>query len=471
MRDAPSIAATEIDPERIIATLERSLAERPLLLMRPDAAISLGAYALARASGFGEDEEPAFALDGEIATLSISGPLYQRAVTMCGWTLADGYDAIAERARSAFSSPLVGAVLMEIDSPGGDAAGVLELSDALASMAAESAKPLFSYGNESAASAAYWLATSAEEIVVPRAGELGSIGAIVMGLNRSAALAGLGLRPIVAAYPSGKSAGWDAMLAPPDSAEALVGRERMQARAEEIARLFAADVARRRGKTTDEMLALDGAMLGGERAVASGLADYVGSLAMAKDRLRAKVKRKGYAMSTNPVGASATAAVEPAEARAQSAETERLTALGRALEALTGQQGPAALEVAMAWRDGAARVPGLERRVKVEALQGRLSNVYPPAERFALAPALGADGKPHPRAGLPDPSAGPHERFDQMSIAVFDSRTTTGTVHPAIAMAPAPALTGEAALEARAKAAGMSVEVYRQAAANIGMVI
>lgn len=128
----------------------------------------------------------------------------------------------------------------------------------------------------------------------------------------------------------------------------------------------------------------------------------------------------------------------PEEVAAALKEVERLATLGKSIEASTGQRGAAALEVTTAWRDGAARVPGLETMVKVEALQGRLASAYPPAARFALAPALDADGKPHPRAGLPDPSAGPHESFAALSLDVFFARTATGTIHPALAAPPAP---------------------------------
>ena len=236
----PSLGITEFDPAILLASLERAMYERPVLLLRSDAATSLLPYMLARASAIGDgvDSPAPYSIEGDVATLTISGPLYQREVTMCGYAVADGYDAIATRARAAFNDPAAGAVMMEIDSPGGDAAGVLELADLLETMSAESGKPLVTYAAESAASAAYWLGSAASSIVVPRAGELGSIGAIVMAMNESSAMEAMGLRAIVAAYPKGKSAGWDVALTPPDGASAAKGIERMQARAEHLARLF-----------------------------------------------------------------------------------------------------------------------------------------------------------------------------------------------------------------------------------------
>jgi ClpP class serine protease len=471
---APSLAATEIDPARIVAFLERTLAERPVLLMRPDAAVSLGGYLASRASGFGDEPPAPYAMSEEIAVLSIEGPLYQRAVSMCGFALADGYDAIAERAHAAFNDPAVGGVVQAIDSPGGDAAGVLELADDLARMSAESGKPLVTLAAESAASAAYWLGTAASSLVVPRSGEVGSIGAIVMGLNQAGALEKAGLRAIVAAYPSGKAAGWNAMLSPPDSAEARAGLAKMNERAEEIARLFAGDVAQRRGMTLDSVLALDAAMFTGQRALDAGLADLVGGRAAAISLARSKIKRKVYSMGNQTdaqsraaqallpilaIGGLATdgPAQSPEAVEAAAREAERLASLGKALEVATGHKGAAALAFVKAQGELAAEVPRLEARVKVEALRGRLSQKIPPAAAFALN-----------EAGLPDAAAGPSEVYAAMSLEVFDVKTSSAGIHPAASGPPTPApADNQARWRAEAIVKGKDPEIYIAARRNI----
>jgi ClpP class serine protease len=473
---APTLAATEIDPARILAMLERTLAERPVLLMRPDAAISLGGHLASRASGFGEEPAPSYETSDDVAILSIEGPLYQRAVSICGFALADGYDAIADRARAAFNDGAIGAVVAAIDSPGGDAAGVLELADDLARMSAESGKPLVTYGAESAASAAYWLGCAASSIVVPRSGELGSIGAIVMGINQAGALEKAGLRAVVAAYPSGKAAGWNAMLSPPDSAEALAGLAKMSERAETIARLFAGDVAQRRNMTLENVLALDAAMFTGSRAVDVGLADLVGGRAAAVSLARSKIKRKVYSMAGNQTDAQSraakallpllaiggldlqtTAEQPPERLEAAAVEAERLASLGKAVEALTGQKGAAALALVKAQRELAAEVPRLEARVKVEALRGRLSQKIPPAAAFALD-----------AAGLPDAAAGPSEIYATMSLEVFDVKTSSAGIHPAASGPPTPApADNQARWRAEAIAKGKDPDIYIAARRNI----
>jgi ClpP class serine protease len=424
LAEDPHLSISELDPVRLLAALthrvEAGLSNRVIALL-PEAA----GNALSFAKDVEETEPSDYVVDLDgMATVTIAGPLMQRAVEMCGVSVADGYDSIARRASRAFSSEKVSSVLLDVDSPGGDCAGCPELADALRAMADESGKPLHVRGSEMIASAAYWLASAADHISIPRTGHVGSIGTIVMGMNRHGAMAAAGVRVLIAASPRGKLLAGASSLLDPDDAERMAAlANRMQGRADEITALFAADVAKRRRMSVDAILALDAQMFGGEAAITSGLADSVSSRAVAEARLKASVKRRTYSMDEkHPEPQAAQTALA-----ARSQEEERLLALGRSIEALTGQQGAAAEELTRAWRDAAARIPTLERRVKIEALQGRLAQAYPPSARFALGDT-----------GLPDPKAGPHETFDAMSLDVFDARTSHGTIHPALSAPPAP---------------------------------
>lgn len=455
--DTPEIRTTEFDPLRVAQALEARLANR-VLALAPEAVGNTLSFARARFDrANGGDAEESFTLDGDVAIISIEGPLYQRAVSMCGMTIVDGYDAIERRAREAFASNDVAAVLLDVDSPGGDAAGVSELMAGLRALTSESGKPLHARASEMAASAAYWLASAADSISLPRTGQVGSIGTIVMGLNRHGEIAAKGQRVIVAASPRGKLLAAAASVLDPGDAEKMAQLgARMQARAEELTAIFAGDVASRRGMSVEAVLALDAAMFGGDAAVAAGLADHIGPRAAAMDQLKSKVKRKVYSMSMagTLAEASAPATLEVTDDHA------RLLALGAAIEALSSQQGEAALALVRAWKDGAARVPDLEKRVKVEALSGRLANKYPPAERFAIG-----------AAGLPDPSAGPAEKFADMTLAVFDARTAGDTVHTAMSGPPAPKPVGASGLtpdeEAMCKREGMDPALYAKHKARV----
>lgn len=92
----------------------------------------------------------------------------------------------------AMADPNVGAILIDIDSPGGSVHGTQELADRI--MAARGTKPIVASANATAASAAYWIASAADEIVVTPSGLVGSIGVIAAHEDKSAKLAAEGTK-------------------------------------------------------------------------------------------------------------------------------------------------------------------------------------------------------------------------------------------------------------------------------------
>lgn len=438
----PDIRTTTFDPARIAASLEAQLCSRPLAILEDYADAPLNAV---DASGFGDDAPSPYERHGDVAVVEISGLLLQRAFWLCGFEMIAGYDTIGARMRAAFEDDAVGSVLAVIDSPGGDCAGCAELADALAMWSRESGKSLTVYANELVASAAYWLASSASEIVTPRTGRLGSIGTVAMVYNVAGALEATGRRAIVAASPPGKLLAASSVVPMTDGGVAV--RERLQSMCNELTAIFAGHVSQARGLKVDDVMAMQAGVYLGQSAVSVKLADRVGGQNLALDVAQSKIKKREYSMGAE--GKTAGAAVfnllkmggfkaagdaepvEPAQIEQAAKETARLAEIGAALERETSASGDAAIETIRAWRDGHARVPALERRVKTEALRGRFADRVPPAEAFGPAPATLFNGNvPHPSAGLPHPDGGPHERYDVMSLDVFDARMAASTVHP-----------------------------------------
>jgi signal peptide peptidase SppA len=87
--------------------------------------------------------------------------------------------------RTAMSDPNVKAIVLNIDSPGGSVNGVQALSDEI--YRSRGKKPIVAQVNSLAASAAYWIAASADEIVVTPGGNVGSIG--VYGTHKDVSVA------------------------------------------------------------------------------------------------------------------------------------------------------------------------------------------------------------------------------------------------------------------------------------------
>lgn len=84
------------------------------------------------------------------------------------------------------------AVVLDVDLPGGAVSGTVEFASMVA--AARGRKPIVAHVNATAASAAYWIASAAEELVVTPSGMVGSIGMSSAWRDMSAALDKLGVK-------------------------------------------------------------------------------------------------------------------------------------------------------------------------------------------------------------------------------------------------------------------------------------
>lgn len=199
-----------------------------------------------------------------IAIVSVSGPLEHHET----WFF-DSYDAIVSRVREALSDDEVGAVVLKIDSPGGDAAGATEATRQLRSLAKESGKKLWAYSDEACFSAAYSIASACDEIWLPETGGVGSVGVIAQVVDATAAnaKAGMDIRLVTSGarkadtHPDRKLD--DAVLTA------------LQSRVDAMAEAFVGVVASSRGMTPEAVYALEAGVFLGASAVHAGLADGV----------------------------------------------------------------------------------------------------------------------------------------------------------------------------------------------------
>ena len=180
------------------------------------------------------------------------------------------YGHIEDRIMDAATDPAVRAILLDIDSPGGEAAGVFDLSDLV--YEARSLKPVWAVADEEAFSGAYAIASGAERLIVPRTGGLGSIGVVAVHVDRSARDAMEGFRTTTV-YAGAAKNDFNPHETLKDGA-----RRTLQAEVDRVYALFVDTVARNRGLTADAVRATEARLFFGEDAVAAGLADEVGTL-------------------------------------------------------------------------------------------------------------------------------------------------------------------------------------------------
>jgi ClpP class serine protease len=191
-----------------------------------------------------------------------------------GWT--DGHDAIAERLCAAFAA---GDVLLVTDSPGGACAGLQEGVAAVLKAKAKYGRRVTAWVGETCGSAcAWWTLALADEVYVPTAGVIGSLGARATHECMAVALAQAGIEITHVTWPNdGKVA------TAPDRPLSEEGRSRIQRDVTMAGEAFAEAVAagpvgRRHGLTVAKIVKLSADALTGRYAVDAGLADGVASL-------------------------------------------------------------------------------------------------------------------------------------------------------------------------------------------------
>lgn len=123
---------------------------------------------------------------GDVAVIPVYGAITHRANILSEFSGGTSCEQLAKAVRRAAADPDVASIVLDVDSPGGTVSGLLEAADAV--YEARQAKPIVAVANAMAASAAYWLATQASELVVTPSGTVGSVGVYVMHVDQSAML-------------------------------------------------------------------------------------------------------------------------------------------------------------------------------------------------------------------------------------------------------------------------------------------
>lgn len=196
----------------------------------------------------------------DYTVVRITGPLSCRE---CWW---DSYPAIRERCESACGSAAP-VIVLRISSPGGDAAGCMELARELRAMFLTSGKTVIAYVDEQACSAAYALASAVTHgIYLSSTALVGSIGVIVERTDYSAANSARGV--VVTLITSGARKGDgnpDVAMTP----EELAAQQRI---VDSVAGVFFVLVRDMRGL---EAQPLEAGVFHGADAVTQHVADYV----------------------------------------------------------------------------------------------------------------------------------------------------------------------------------------------------
>jgi signal peptide peptidase SppA len=205
-----------------------------------------------------------------IGIVTVTGSLINRGAWVGSSSGETSYEGIKFQVASAAADPKVRSILLDIESPGGEAVGAFEAADAI--RAAAKLKPVTAVVNGMAASAAYALASAADKIVTTQTGMAGSIGVVMLHADYSRMLDAEGITPTLIFSGSHKVDGnpfeplSDAVLSD------------LQAECDNFYNLFVKTVsAGRKGLSPAAIRGTEAKTFLGKEAVDRGLADSVGT--------------------------------------------------------------------------------------------------------------------------------------------------------------------------------------------------
>ncbi|MBF0171415.1 MAG: S49 family peptidase [Nitrospinae bacterium] len=215
-----------------------------------------------------------------IALVPIHGTLAKRVGAVEAASGLTSYASVEEMILDAATDPAVRAILLDIDSPGGEVGGVFDLAALIRE--ARQGKPVWAVADD-AFSAAYLLASAAERIYLPQTAGVGSVGVIAVHVDESQRDAQEGRRYTTVFAGARKN---DFSSHEPLSGDA---RNRLQAEVDRLYGMFVTAVAANRGLTEEAVRATEAGICFGANAVDAGLADRVGTLRDALAELSAVI--------------------------------------------------------------------------------------------------------------------------------------------------------------------------------------
>ena len=238
----------------------------------------------------GADKRP-YALNDGVATIPVRGSLANKRED--SWYGDTSYEALRATLDAALGDPECKAILLDIDSPGGEAAGAMETSAFIRQ--ASQRKPVVAFVDGMAASAAYALASGAQDIIAAPSATLGSIGVVMLHWDVSQMLDNIGFKPTLLHSGAYKTDGWPTKPLEPDAAE------RIQHTLDVHYAHFTQTVGGHRPDLGESgARRTEAGVFVGREAVKAGLADATGDRANAKATALARVAAMQTAAGDGP---------------------------------------------------------------------------------------------------------------------------------------------------------------------------
>lgn len=227
-----------------------------------------------------------------VGIVTVTGSLVTRGPWIGSHSGLTSYEGIKHQLQRAAADKRVKSIILDLDTPGGEANGAFEAAQSVRHAAER--KPVIALANGMAASAGYALASGATKLITTPSAISGSIGCVLLHLDHSRALENEGIRPTLITAGAHKT---DGNALEPLTDETLAALQREVNRYYE---LFIETVAAGRGRTTPASVArnTEGRTFVGREAVAARLADDVGTFEEVLSDLTRRASRPVSSSST-----------------------------------------------------------------------------------------------------------------------------------------------------------------------------
>lgn len=203
-----------------------------------------------------------------VGIINISGGMTSEESIFNNWFGMVGYPTVTRALNMLLDEESVSDIVMTYATPGGDADGIGEASDAI--LSADRIKPVYAWTGSEALSAGYWLASSARKIYSTKVAQTGSIGAITTFMSRARMLKENGIDPLVVRSAPKKA------VPHPYEPISSAGRDKLKSTVDFFHGLFSEHVASRRTQLSLEGSKeswASGETFFGQQALEMGLVD------------------------------------------------------------------------------------------------------------------------------------------------------------------------------------------------------
>lgn len=215
----------------------------------------------------GQRPAKSYQVKNGIAILPVSGTLVHKLGTLRPYSGMTGYDGLTARLQMAVNDPDVRGILLDIDSPGGQAAGAFDCADMIYRLREQ--KPVWALCNDMACSAAMLLAAACTRRLVTQTAKIGSIGVMMAHTSYEKQLAQEGV-DITLIYSGRHKVDGNSIQALPAGV-----RADFQRRIDEARRMFVDKVALYTGLSSEAVMNTEAAVYDGQAGIDAGLADQL----------------------------------------------------------------------------------------------------------------------------------------------------------------------------------------------------